>query len=288
MIDLATRLRKAPILVAPGVYDPLSALVAEAAGCEAVFVSGACVAMTHLARPDVGLVTASELADVVARICDRVSLPVFVDADQGFGNAAHVQRTVRALERAGAAAIQIEDQVAVKPASALRTRPLITSAEMVGKLHAAQDARRDEGFLISARTDACSTVGIADALARGEAYVAAGCDLLFIEGVKSAVGTTAIATQFGGRVPLVINLLEGGGAPFADAAAAQEGGFALALFPATAMGAATYALGTAYSALVSKGTSADVAERMVGLSGMNDIVGTTAFAETIAAYGDCA
>ena len=157
---------------------------------------------------------------------------------------------------------------------------------MVGKLRAAQDARRDERFLISARTDACSTVGLADALARGEAYVAAGCDLLFVEGIKSAVDADAITTQFRGRVPLVVNLLESGGAPFVDAAAAQEGGFALALFPATAMGAAAYALRAAYRALASKGTSTEVTERMVGLSGMNDIVGTTAFAETIATYGD--
>ncbi len=282
MTDLATRLRSKPILVAPGVYDPLSALVAGQAGAEAVFVSGAMVAMSQLASPDFGLGSSTELIDLVARIADRVAVPVFVDGDQGFGNAAHVQRFVRGLCRAGAAAVQIEDQLPVKPAGDLRARPLVSTGEMVGKLKAAQDARTS-GLLISARTDALSSTGLDDALDRAEDYVGAGCDLMFFEGVKTLDQVAAIMIRFGGRVPLVHNLLEGGGTPFAAASDAGEAGFALGLFPATGLGAATNGLRAAYAAIASRGASGGVA--MASLAELNDIVGTADIAARIAQYG---
>lgn len=283
MTTLAQRLKSKPILVAPGVYDPLSARIAEAAGAEAVFVSGAMVAMSQLALPDFGLGTATELIDLVARIADRVSVSVFVDGDQGFGNAAHVQRFVRGLCRAGAAAVQIEDQLPVKPASDLRARPLVPKAEMVGKLKAAQDARTSDTFLISARTDALSSTGLDDALDRAEAYIAAGCDLMFFEGVKTYEQVAAIMARFGDGPPLVHNLLEGGGTPFANAAEAGEAGFSLGLFPATGLGAAARALRDAYTATVGRGAGAGV--EMLGLADLNDIVGTGDMATRIASYG---
>lgn len=284
--DLAVRLRSDKILLAPGVYDPLSALIAEQAGAEALFLSGAAVAMTLLARPDVGLVTSSEMIDGVARIVDRVAVPVIVDGDQGFGNAAHLQRFVRGLCRAGAAAVQIEDQVAVKRVTGIRARPLVPPAEMVGRIKAAQDARTQDSFLISARTDALTTTGLDDALDRAEAYVAAGCDLLFFESVKIAADAAAVVARFGGRVPLVVNLLEGGGAPFADAGEAERSGFALALFPATGLGAAAHGLRTAYAALIRDGSSASVRGWLTDMAGMNAIVGTADFAASVAAYGN--
>ncbi len=284
--DFAARLRSGTILVVPGVYDPLSALLAAQAGAEALFVSGAAVAMTQLGRPDFGLGTASEMVDCVARIVDRVALPVLVDGDQGFGNAAHLQRFVRGLCRAGAVAVQIEDQVAVKRVTDIRARPLVSTGEMVGRIRAAQDARTHDGFLISARTDALTTTDLDDALDRADAYVAAGCDLLFFESVKSAAAADAVVARFGGRVPLVVNLLESGGAPFADAGAAARGGFALALFPVTGMGAAARGLRTAYIALVRDGSSASVRDSLIGMTEMNEIVGTADFATRIAAYGD--
>ena len=284
--DLATRLRSGAILVAPGVYDPLSALIAEQAGAEALFVSGAAVAMTQLGRPDFGLLTATEMVDCVARIVDRVELPVLVDGDQGFGNAAHLQRFVRGLCRAGAAAVQIEDQVAVKPIADIRARPLVPKDEMVGRIKAAQDARTHDGFLISARTDALTTTDLNDALDRADAYADAGCDLLFFESIKSAADADVIVARFGGRVPLVVNLLESGGAPFANAGEAGRAGFALALFPVTGMGAAADGLRAAYAALVRDGNSVSVRERLIGMADMNEIIGTADFTARIAAYGD--
>jgi 2-methylisocitrate lyase-like PEP mutase family enzyme len=283
---LATRLNSGTILVAPGVYDPLSALLAEQAGAEALFVSGAAVAMTQLGQPDFGLLTATEMIDCVARIVERVDVPVLVDGDQGFGNAAHLQRFVRGLCRAGAAAVQIEDQVAVKPVASIGARPLVSKGDMVGRIEAAQDARTDETFLISARTDALATTNLNDALDRADAYVAAGCDVLFFESIKSFADADAIVARFGGRVPLVVNLLEGGGAPFADAGEAGRAGFALALFPVTGMGAAAHGLRAAYSALVRDGSSAAVHNRLIGIADMNGIVGTADFAARIAVYGD--
>lgn len=280
VIPLALRLRSPPILVAPGVYDPLSARIAEQAGAEAVFVSGAMVAMSQYALPDFGLGTATELVDLVARIADRVSVPVLVDGDQGFGNAAHVQRFVRGLNRAGAAAVQIEDQLPVKPSSDLRARPLVSKEEMVGKLRAALDAR--DGLLISARTDALSATNLDDALDRAEAYVAAGCDLMFFEGVKTLDDVSAIVAQFGGRVALVHNLLEGG-TPFSNADDAGDAGFALGLFPATGLGAAARGMREAYTAIADRSAS-DGVERF-SLAELNDIVGTGDMAARMARYG---
>ena len=283
--ELAARLRNSDILVAPGVHDPLSALIAAQAGFEAVFVSGAALAMAQLGSPDVGLITTIELADHVARIADRVAVPVLVDGDQGGGNAAHVQRTVRMIERAGAAAIQIEDQLSVKPAAAIRARPLVTAGEMVGKISAALDARRDAKFLISARTDALSTNGFDDALDRADAYVEAGADMLFVEGVRDRAHADLLVDRFASRLPLVCNLLEGGGASFADAAEASAAGYSIALFPVTALGAAAQAMAAAYGTIARSGHSGAIRDRIAGLATLNDIVGSTAFAEAIATYG---
>jgi 2-methylisocitrate lyase-like PEP mutase family enzyme len=286
VVTLQERLRAKPILAAPGVFDPLSALIAEQAGCEAVFVSGAALAMTQLASPDCGLNSVTELADMIARITDRVQIPVLVDGDSGYGNAANLQRLVRMLCRAGASAVQIEDQVAVKPAGAIRARPLVPVSTMVGKIKAAQDARLDESFLISARTDALSTTDIDDALERADFYVDAGCDLLFVESVKEPAHIERIIARFAGRVPLVHNLLEGGGSPYASAAEADVAGFAMALFPATGLGAAARGLQRAYSAIASHGSTVAMRDQMLGMTAMNDLVGTPVFAAHIATYGD--
>lgn len=286
--DLATLLRSRQVLVAPGVYDPLSALIAEQAGCAAVFVSGSAIAIAQLARPDFGLGTATELVDLVARIADRVGIPVIVDGDQGFGNAAHLQRLVRGLCRAGAAAVQIEDQLAVKDVADLRARPLVSKATMVGRIKAAQDARTDDRFLVSARTDAMATTGLDDALDRAEAYVAAGCDLLLIESVRRREDADAIVKQFGGRVPLVHNLLESGGSPFVDAKAAEVAGFSVALYPATGVGAAAHGLRAAFAALARDGSSREVRDTVIGMPELTEIIEANTFATRLAHYGDSA
>lgn len=285
--SLTQRLRAGRILVAPGVYDPLSARIAAEAGAEAVFVSGAAVALSHLAAPDFGFADAGALVDVVARIADAVAVPVLVDGDQGFGHAGHVARLVRALGRVGAAAVQIEDQQPVKRVGALRARPLIPAGEMVGKINAALDARSDDGVLVSARTDALSGAGgIDEALDRADAYVAAGCDLLFVESVRERSQADAIAARFAGRVPLVHNLLETGGSPFADARQAEAAGFDLALFPATGIGAAAGALREVYRTLARDGGSGAVQDRLLNMNTLNDLVGASALEARLARYGD--
>ncbi len=285
MTILSDRLRTGNPLVAPGAYDPLSAMLAQAAGCEAIFVSGNALAATQLGMPDFGLMTMTELIDSVARICDRVTLPVLVDGDSGYGNAAHLQRLVRGLCRAGAAAVQIEDQVVLKPADGLGQRPLVPIAEMVGKIRAAQDARLDDGFLISARTDALSTTGIDDALNRAVAYIGAGCDLMFIESLVAPADIARLMAELGGQVPLVHNMIEGGGSPFGSATDAGSAGFSLLLFPSTAMSAAANALAAAYVAIVRNGSSAAMRDQIASVD-LKATVGARQMAERIAAYGD--
>ena len=168
-------------VVAPGIYDALTASVAETAGFEALYLSGACIAYTRLGRPDIGLVSMAEVADVVAQVCDRTALPVIVDADTGFGNALNVERTVRLFERAGAAAIQLEDQTLPKRCGHLRDKSVIPAAEMVGKIRAAVDSRASEQTLIIGRTDALAIEGLSSALDRAGMYREAGADVLFVE-----------------------------------------------------------------------------------------------------------
>ena len=173
------------ILLAPGIYDALSGLIATQAGAKAVYLSGASLAYTRFGRSDIGLVSVSEVHDTLAAITDRIDTPVIVDADNGFGNALNVQRTVRYFERAGAAAIQLEDQSFPKRCGHLDGKKLISRGEMVGKVKAALDARDNDDTLIIARTDARAVEGLEAALDRAEAYREAGADVLFIEAPQS-------------------------------------------------------------------------------------------------------
>ncbi|QMW23839.1 isocitrate lyase/PEP mutase family protein [Sandaracinobacteroides saxicola] len=233
-------------LVAPGVHDALSAVQAEAAGFRALFVGGSGIAFSRLARPDVGLLTLPEMADAIARIADRVGTPLIADADSGFGNAAHVARTARAYARAGAAVMQLEDQAPLKPVDALASRPLVSVADMVGRIRAAKDAA---SILVSARTDAPATRPFAETLDRAHAYVEAGADLLFVEGLSDAAELAHLAKTFGPRLPLVHNLMEGGRSPFATVPEAHAAGFTLLLFPATLIRAHVAANAAALAAL---------------------------------------
>ncbi|MCA3256281.1 MAG: isocitrate lyase/PEP mutase family protein [Alphaproteobacteria bacterium] len=269
-------------VLAPGVWDALSALIAERAGFEAAFLSGSALAYAGLGRPDVALTTATEVTETAARIADRVELALFVDADSGFGNALNVQRLVRGLVRAGAAGVQIEDQTNFKPPSALQSRPLVAAAEMVGKIKAAQDARTSDAFLISARTDAPATEGLDGALRRGAAYVEAGCDLLFVEGLTTEAEIARIAAEFGGAVPLVHNLLDGGKSPVRAAAALPEA-YRLVLFPGALLGAMTRAGTAAAAALMADGATTAIPLDDAGA--VNRLVGTPEFLADAARYG---
>src|SRR5712691_1483233 len=182
---LRTRLTRKSIVVTPGVYDALTAHLAEQAGFSALYVSGAAIAYTRLGRPDIGLVAMSEVVDIVAMIRDRVGAHLVVDADTGYGNALNVSRTIRLFERAGASAIQLEDQAFPKRCGHLDDKALIPAEEMVGKIKAALDARHSRETLLIARTDAIAVEGFDRAIERAARYREAGADMLFVEAPRT-------------------------------------------------------------------------------------------------------
>lgn len=213
----------------PGCWDGLTALLVERAGFPIAFLSGGALSMGRYGSPDMGLVTASEVAQAVAVIRDRIAIPLIVDADTGFGNALTLQRSLRAFERAGASAVQIEDQGFPKRCGHMAGKTVVPLAESVGRIRAALDARQD--MLVIARTDALAVEGYDAAIERAEAYLDAGADLIFIEGPRTLSELEGIAGRFGGRVPLVHNLVEGGVTPVDNGAALEQLGFAIALHP---------------------------------------------------------
>jgi isocitrate lyase len=200
-VSLRARLTDPRILVAPGVYDGLTAAIAEQAGFEALYLSGAAVAYTRLGRPDIGLTSVSEMADTMALIRDRVDLPVIIDADTGFGNALNAQRTMRTYERAGANALQVEDQTFPKRCGHLSDKSLIPPGEMVGKIAAMADARASDETLIIARTDAVAVEGFDAALDRAEAYVEAGAERALRRGAALDRGNARRDRAFRGPYP---------------------------------------------------------------------------------------
>jgi 2-methylisocitrate lyase-like PEP mutase family enzyme len=282
--DLKTRLTQSTPLLAPGVYDALSALVAEQAGFEALYLSGASIAYTLLGRSDVGLTTFSEVEQTLARITERVQTPVIVDADTGFGNALNVQRTVRGFERAGAAMIQIEDQTFPKRCGHLDGKSVVSTAEMAGKLKAALDARESNATLILARTDAVATEGLTAALERAERYLECGVDALFIEALRTPEQMDAACKQFAHRVPLLANMVEGGKTPVQSATELGQRGFKIVIFPGGTVRAVTHTLQGYYDSLHQMQTTAPWATRMLDFDGLNEVIGTPAMLATGQAY----
>lgn len=285
-MNLRQRLAQPSVLLAPGVYDALTALLAERAGFEALYLSGASIAYTRLGRSDVGLVTASEVADTLARIRERVEAPLIVDADTGYGNALNVQRTVREFERAGAAMIQLEDQTFPKRCGHLDGKSVISTNEMCGKLRAALDARRNDDTLILARTDALGVEGLEAALERAERYLACGVDALFIEALRTAEQMDAACARFSARVPLLANMVEGGKTPLQPADALAARGFRIVIFPGGTARAAAHALAGYYASLRDGGSTAPWRERMLDFDQLNALIGTPELLATGRRYDD--
>ena len=273
-MKLKQRLAEKKILVAPGIYDALTGLIAEQAGAEAVYLSGASIAYTRLGRSDIGLVSMNEVADTVAAVRDRVSIPIVVDADNGFGNALNVQRTVRVFERMGAAALQLEDQTMPKRCGHLDGKSLISSEEMAGKIRAACDARHSEDTLIIGRTDAIAVEGFDAALDRAEAYVEAGADVIFVEAPQSVDQIEKVVSRLAGRVPLMANMVEGGKTPAVDAAGLERLGYSFVIFPGGIVRAVAATARDYYSNLVGAGSNAAFRNRMFDFSGLNELIGT--------------
>lgn len=274
MTDLKTMLADpSRNIVAPGIYDAMTALLAEQAGFDCLYLSGASIAYTRLGRPDIGLVSASEVIATIELIADRIDLPVIVDGDTGFGNAMNAQRTVRGFERAGAQAIQIEDQSFPKRCGHLAGKTLIGKDEMAGKIRAAVDARETDRLRIIARTDAIAVEGFDVALARAEAYADAGADVLFIEAPRSIEQMDAIAERFSGRIPLLANMVEGGMTPVTSAQELHDRGFRLVIFPGGAARAMLRQAQAYYASLKDNGSNAPFRDRMADFDELNDVIG---------------
>ncbi|MDG2527359.1 isocitrate lyase/PEP mutase family protein [Caulobacter endophyticus] len=283
-MSLRDRLAQDTPLLAPGAYDALSALLIEQAGFEAIYLSGASIAYTQLGRPDIGLVSFDHVADVVGRVAERVSLPLIVDGDTGFGNAVNVQRTVRIFERMGASAIQLEDQTFPKKCGHLADKSLVSTAEMAGKIRAALDARASDQTLIIARTDAIGVEGFEAALDRAHAYVEAGADVLFVEAPRTIGEMSAIAHAFAGRVPLLANMVEGGKTPLLDTSELGRIGFKLVISPGALVRALVPTAEAFLASLKANGATRPFAERMIDMGGVNDRIGLADMAATGAAY----
>ncbi len=278
-MNLKSRLAQQGIVVAPGVFDAWSALLAERAGFEAVYLSGASIAYTRLGRPDIGLVSLTEVADTLGCIRERIALPIIVDADTGFGNALNVQRTVTLLERAGGSAggglaIQLEDQTSPKRCGHLEGKTLVSTAEMTGKIRAALDARASGDTLIIARTDAVAVEGLEPALERAEAYREAGADVMFIEALRSPEDMRRATARFAGRAPLLANMVEGGKTPLLAASELQALGYAIVIFPGGLVRALSHAASDYFASLKATGSTAAFRDRMLDFSELNALIGT--------------
>jgi len=283
---LSARLRRRPILLAPGAYDALTALIAERAGFEALYISGAAMAHTRLGRPDIGLVGMSEVAQTVTLIRDRIGINLIVDADTGYGNALNVERTVRLFERAGANAIQLEDQDFPKRCGHLDDKMLIPAIEMVGKIKAAVDSRHSADTLIIARTDAIAVEGFDRALERAALFVEAGADVLFVEAPRQRDELARVGEKFGKSVPLLANMVEGGKTPILPAQELQELGFAVVIFAAGVLRAIAKTAEEFYRSLKANGSTEQFRSRMFDFNGLNALIGTSEMLERGRRYAD--
>ncbi len=273
-MTLKERLALKEIVVAPGIYDGLTASLATAAGFEALYLSGAAVAYTKLGRPDIGLTSVTEMVAVMELVSDRVDLPVIMDADTGFGNALNAQRTMRLYEKAGASALQVEDQTFPKRCGHLKDKSLIAPREMAGKIAAMADARRSAETLIIARTDAIAVEGFDAACERAELYSQAGADVLFIEAPRSQEELGGITARFSGRVPLLANMVEGGATPIKDAADLERLGYSMVIFPGGIVRALARTARDYYASLHKAGSNRPFADRMFDFDGLNAEIGT--------------
>jgi 2-methylisocitrate lyase-like PEP mutase family enzyme len=305
-LSLKSRITQDGVVVVPGVYDALTASLAASAGFDALYLSGAAIAYTsgpnptlesepppgtsansaeaegskrqilstRLGRPDIGLMSSTEVADALAHVSERVETPTIVDADTGYGNALNVERTVRLFERAGAAAIQLEDQTFPMRCGHLEGKGIVAMYEMVGRIHAAVDARRRTQTLIIARTDAIAVEGFESAIQRAECYADAGADILFVEAPRTREQLSAVARALGARAPLLANMVEGGKTPILSGAELEALGFRLVIFPGAIVRALARAARDFYGVLRRDGTTDAFRDRMFDFEALNDILGT--------------
>lgn len=265
-------LKRKTIVTAPGAYDALSARLAARAGARCVYMTGFGAAGATLGVPDIGLMTATEMAERARALAAAAApVPLIADGDNGHGGPLNAARMTRLYEQAGAACIQLEDQVFPKRCGHMENKEVIAPAEAAAKIRAACEARTSRRFKIMARTDARSVNGLADALRRGEAYLKAGADILFIEAPRSEKELRKVAETFKGT-PLVANMVEDGKTPYLTAAALQDMGYRIAVFPVTALLAVTKRLQDVYAVLLSEGRLPEGEDR-VTFQRYNELIG---------------
>lgn len=280
--DLREAIRARKLLVAPGVWDGLSARVAQAAGFEAVYVSGGSVARSA-GLPDLGLLTMSEMVARIREVVDSVDRPVIADADTGYGGTLNVARTVREYERIGVAALHLEDQAIPKRCGHYDDKSLVEPSTMAARIHASLDARTDPALVIIARTDARAAEGLEAAINRARRYAEAGADMLFIEGPQSEQELAAIAERL--DAPLVLNVSPGGRSPGVTATRAQELGYALMIVPSDLQRAAIFAMQCAAEALLREGSTDSFADRMASPAQRDLIVDLESYIALEKRYG---
>jgi carboxyvinyl-carboxyphosphonate phosphorylmutase len=273
-----------PVL-APGAYDGLTARLIEKAGFEAVYMTGFGTAASLLGRPDIGLLTLSEMVDNARRIAQAVEVPVIADADNGYGNPINVIRTVQEYEAAGVSAIHIEDQVSPKKCGHMEGKQVISGSEMVEKVHAAVEARHSEDFVIIARTDARAVEGVDGALERARRYREAGADVLFVEAPQSEEEVAAVAEAFP-DVPLLFNWVEGGKTPPVTFERLKELGFRLIIFPISTLLAATRSVQEILARIRADGSPIPVMDRLFSLEEFIDFIGMPEIRELEERFGD--
>jgi 2,3-dimethylmalate lyase len=273
-----------PVL-APGAYDGLTARLVEEAGFEAVYMTGFGATASLLGRPDIGLLTFSEMADNARRITQAVEVPVIADADNGYGNPINVIRTVREYETAGVSAIHIEDQISPKKCGHLEGKQVIDASEMVEKVRAAVEARSSEDFVIIARTDARAVEGIDGALERARRYREAGADVLFVEAPQSEEEVAAVAEAFP-DVPLLFNWLEGGKTPATPLGQLKDLGFRLIIFPVSTLLAAARAVREVLARMRQDGDPTPIMDRLLPFEEFTDLIGLPKIRELEERFAD--
>jgi 2-methylisocitrate lyase-like PEP mutase family enzyme len=268
---LCEMLSRNRLLLAPGAFDGLSARMVEEAGFEAVYLSGGSVARST-GVPDLGLMTMSEVIERASQVVSAVQIPVIADADTGYGNALNVVRTVREFERAGVAAIHIEDQVTPKRCGHLEGKEVIPLGEMENKLRAALEARSDPDFAIIGRTDSRAIHGLDDAIKRGKAFARLGVDAVFIEAAESEAELEAIGRSLH-EVPLMVNMFKGGKTPLLPASRLEAMGYRVAIFPSDTQRAAICAMKETLAVLKRDGSTAAIDDRLATFQERDRLVG---------------
>ena len=263
-------LRRDEILVVPGAYDAASAIAAAKSGFDAVYMTGSGATTSLTGLPDIGLATMTEMVMKATYMAEAIPVPLISDADTGYGNAVNVMRTVREFERAGVAAIHIEDQVAPKRCGHVAGKQVISLEEAVGKIRAAVAAKTDPDFVIIARVDSRAVLGFEDAVRRGRAYRDAGADVIFPEALESREEFATYAKEV--DAPLLANMTEYGKSPYLSAAEFQEMGYKIVIFPATSFRVAMKAVLDFYAELRRTGTQVGYLDKMLTRQQQYDLI----------------